>query len=58
MLFKKLLSNRLSLEYSRGEVALILVSGIVLVILNFYMITGLKPQQSAGQHVETVRLNR
>ncbi len=58
MLFKKLLASKLSLEYSKGEVALILISGVILIILNFYMITGLKPQHSAEHHVENVRLSR
>lgn len=58
MLFIKLLSNKLSLEYTKAELLLILVSGVVLIVLNFYMITELKPKHSAKHQVENVRLNR
>lgn len=58
MLFSKLLSNRLTFEYTRGEITLMLISGIMLIILNYFMITGLEPQHSAEHQVETVRLNR
>ena len=58
MLFNKLLSNKLSLEYTKAELLLILVSGVVLIVLNFYMITELKPNHNAKHHVENVSLSR
>jgi len=58
MSIKKLVSKKLSLEYTKSEIALILISGFVLVMLNYLMITGLKPIHSADNHVEQVRLSR
>ena len=58
MTIKKLVSKRLNLEYTRSEIALILISGFVLVMLNYLMITGLRPTHSADNHVEQVRLSR
>ncbi len=58
MIFGKLKSNRLTLEYSKGEVILMVVSSVLLIILNYFMITGLKAQQSAVHDVEEVQLNR
>lgn len=58
MLFSKLISNQLTLEYTKGEITLMLISGILLIILNYFMITGLQPQHSARHQVEIVRMNR
>lgn len=58
MLFNKSLSNRLTLEYTKGEIALVLVSCVMLIILSYFMITGVSPEQSAGYHSEHVRMSR
>jgi len=57
MIIKKLISNRFSLEYSKSEIALILISGIMLLMLNFIMITGIKHQHNT-QSVEQVHARR
>ena len=58
MSIKKLVPKRLSLQYTKSEIALILISGFVLVMLNYLMITGLKPLHSADSQVEQVSLSR
>jgi len=58
MLFSKLRSNRLTFEYTSGEVTLMVISALMLIILNYFMITGLKPQHSVEHSVEHARLNR
>lgn len=58
MSIKKLVSKKLTLEYTKSEIALILISGFVLVMLNYLMITGLKPLHSADSRVEQIRLSR
>ena len=58
MLVKKLFSNRISLEYSKSEIALILISGIMLIMLNYFMISGIKHQHSLQNATEKMHVRK
>ena len=58
MSLKKLFSNRISLEYSKGEIALILMSGLMLLMLNYLMIIGIKQQHKGQSGIEIIQLRK
>lgn len=58
MSIKKLVQKRLSLKYTKSEIALIFVSGLVVITLNYLMITRSKPLQNAKNQIEQIGLNR
>ncbi len=57
MTLKRLFTDRISLEYSKSEIALILVSGLMLIMLNYMMISGIKHQHNT-QKVEQVQARK
>ncbi len=58
MTLKKLFTDRISLEYSKSEIALILVSGLMLIMLNYLMITGIKHQHKVHNSSEQVHVGK
>ncbi len=58
MTLKKLFTDRISLEYSKSEIALILVSGLMLIMLNYLMITGIKHQHKVHNGNEQVHVRK